>query len=172
MKVYITNILPKDLMKKDIQTILDKTTNKKLYIETNEFIELFSKEHGYYIIKNMDTSKLISVTKQSFDQIKDFENMKLDLFFDLTKYNYVNVYSHFPHHYIYTKILERTYKINKSSFVSLTIRYSQDLTSCMVPIDYYINIDNSNNLSVKEILDDLFIKQDFNVLLSGLKEYL
>lgn len=173
MKVYISNILPKELSKKDIQTIIEKIIKKSLYIETKEIIELFSKENGYYKIDNREIYKIIPVFKQNFEQIKNFENTNLDLLFDLTEYKYIKVLSHCPHEYIYTKILEKTYKLINTSTISLKIFYiHSDKDNTIVPIDYYIEIDTTKNNYIKDFLDNLFLKEDFNMLLSGLKEYL
>jgi hypothetical protein len=172
MKVYISNILPKELNKKDICTILNKRIDN-LYVESKELIEIYSKEMGYYVINYTNVFKVISPVKQMFEQIKNYNKTQFDLLFDLSKYEYVNIPSHIPQQYIYTKIIETSYKTNKLSKIALKIKYAQDKdTTCMIPIDYYIELDELKILSVKEFLDDIFLNEDFNMLLFGLKEYL
>jgi hypothetical protein len=172
MKIYISNILPKEL-NRDVNTILEKNN---ILCEINTYVKLVSKESGIFIIKKDLVQYIEPNFHPIFEQLTNYNNSKMNLLFDLTKYNYTTIVSRLPTEYIYLKIQEYSYKLTANSNLSLKIMYIEETdnySTQLVPIDYYFeyidtkNKDN-NEISVKDLLSNLFFKNDFNMLLSVL----
>lgn len=175
MKIYITNILPNQLNKNFNEHIHNILGKNNIQCKINIQIKLISKESGIFIIKKDVIQHIDSNFNPFFEQLSNYDNSKKNLLFDLTKYKCNNVVSRLPTEYIYLREHEYSYKLTSNNNLYLKIIYIEETDNHnikLVPIDYYFEyIDTKNNkseITVKDLLSNLFFKKDFNMLLSVL----
>lgn len=171
MKIYISNFPPKNLHKIFSKHI---EKNNNILCEQNNYTNLISKELGIIIIDSKQTSKYLEPNFHPiFEQLTNYEDTNFNLLFDLTNYTYASFISRLPTEYIYMRVIEYSYRIssNKSNLV-LKVKYIEEIDDKhiiqLVPIDYYFEYINNKELSVKELLSNIFFKNDFNMFLSML----
>jgi hypothetical protein len=172
MKIYISNILPKNLSNNFDEKIINTLGKNNVYYEKNVYTELVSKELGIFIINTDQSIKHLQPNySPKFEQLTNYNNTGKNLVFDLTEYNYNLVVSRLPTEYIYLRIIETSYKLTKISKLTLKIKYIEELDEHfirhLVPIDYYFEYDESN-IAINELLSNVFFQQDFNMFLSVL----
>ena len=168
MKIYITDILPSSLKNKltNLQEYLTKTVAK---------YELSSEDYGLHYIENDSMYRLEPNFNPDFRINKDI--FKNEIFIDNTDYKMISVVSQLPVDYILTKMTLYEYQISKKSKLKLVIeclnepikknvffqQNNQPQVSNHVPFNFYF-VYNDNKID----LSDQFIKEEFNVFLSGL----
>lgn len=169
MKIYISNILPKSLSNNFDEKIMNVLEKNNVYSEKNVYTELVSKELGIFTINSDQTIKHLQPSySPKFEQLTNYNNTGKNLLFDLTEYTHNLVVSRLPTEYIYLRIFETSYKLTK---LTLKIKFIEELdekfTTYSVPIDYYFEY-NENNISINDLLSNVFFQQDFNMFLSVL----
>jgi hypothetical protein len=171
MKIYISNLLPKNL-NSNFVSLLEK--NKNILCEKNTYTELVSRELGIITVNSNNITKHLEPNFHPvFEQLTNYNNTKMNLLFDLTEYKYTSLISRFPTEYIYMRIIEYSYKLINNSNLVLKIKYIEEMDekhcSQLVPIDYYFEYTSqTKDLLVKDLLSNIFFKNDFNVFLSML----
>ena len=168
MKIYITNIFPSSLKNK-------LTKFDKYLVNSVTKYELASEDYGLHYIENDKMYRIEPNFKPDFRIIKDI--FKNELLIDNTDYKMIPVLSQLPVDYILTKMILQEYQVSKKSRLKLVIecfvepvqqnvffqQNNQPQVSNHVPFNFYF-VYNDNKID----LLDQFIKEEFNVFLSGL----
>jgi hypothetical protein len=143
MRIYIDNYIISDLKKKEFDKYETKTTH---------YNELVSKENGIYHIFE-DNIYQITTNEDNFEILNDYYN-NFDLVIDKSITINKKILSQLPLNYFCVDVTKTEYMINKKSKIILII---ETINNNSIPIDFYFEIKDENNNSLK----DKFVYNDF-----------
>jgi len=149
MKIYINN-LNLDIMDK-ISELFKENLNK-----TNNYIELYTNEGIYHIEDNI--IYFLDINDKDIQKFEKYYN-NFTLIVDMSFYNKKTTSSIHGETHISLQIIEKYYKLDIFSPISLVIKYNLNKTK-LIPIDIYFE-------SYKDInINDVFIKKEIIEFLS------
>jgi len=163
MKIYLCNILPSILSSK---VEIFKNINNVCYKEYEKY-ELLSKTDGLFIIENNNIVRHEPSFDTNYRMIKGY--LSHDLLVDQTKQTFTKVISQFPVNYILTKLTVLEYKLNVKSGLTFVIECLCETNmgnKLLVPINFYFIYNDTNIISLDDLLNNTFFKKEFNVFLS------
>ncbi len=163
MKIYLCNIVPSILSSK---LEVFKNINNICYKEYDKY-ELLSKTEGLFIIENNNIMRHVPSFETKYRMIKSY--LSNDLLVDQTKQKFTQVISQLPVNYILTKLTVLEYKLNVKSELTFVIECLCETNmgiSLLVPINFYFIYNDTNIISLDDLLNNTFFKEEFNVFLS------
>jgi hypothetical protein len=162
MKIYIANILP-ETFKNKMTHLIDVFGSPREKIKC----ELFSKDSGYYVIKDDTIFQRETTFKTKYEMIKGYQcndrDLLLDLLVDATEYTELLVRSQLPVEYIYTKYHELTFTSSPKAKLSLVFECLEEMDHFekkFVPVHFYFEY-NESDLDITNV----FFQEELNVFL-------